>query len=108
MKTDGFIDSDPRRDLARQWVTSQMPGLGRQGWWPNLDSLRPASSDASFRRYFRIDGQAPREGDSTRQDPSSNGGVILWPQVQVLVGQAEKQTLISNGEGFLSFENYFK
>ena len=49
MKTDGFIDSDPRRDLARQWVTSQMPGLGRQGWWPNLDSLRPASSDASKR-----------------------------------------------------------
>lgn len=77
MKTDGFIDSDPRRDLARQWVASQMPGLGRQGWWPNLDSLRPASSDASFRRYFRIDGQAPREGDSTRQEGSESASLIL-------------------------------
>jgi len=26
---------------------------------------------------------------------------ILWSQVQVLVGPPEKQTLISNGEGFV-------
>jgi len=27
--------------------------------------------------------------------------IILWSQVQVLVGPPEKQTLIRNGEGFV-------
>lgn len=35
-----------RLDLIRQWIHSQLD-------WPTLD-LAPASSDASFRRYFRI------------------------------------------------------
>jgi len=29
--------------------------------------------------------------------------IILWSQVQVLVGPPEKQTLISNGGGFVFF-----
>lgn len=40
---------DPRLTALQKWLTSlQAPAL-------QLTSLRPASSDASFRRYFRID-----------------------------------------------------
>lgn len=46
---------DPRLDLLLAWLASLSPDYGLQ-----LNSLRPASSDASFRRYFRIDThQAP-------------------------------------------------
>jgi aminoglycoside/choline kinase family phosphotransferase len=38
-----------RIEILRHWVDSQMPGCG--------DRLEPASSDASFRRYFRIQDQ---------------------------------------------------
>lgn len=42
----------PSRDHAlRDWLNSLAPSLGLA-----LDSLAPASSDASFRRYFRIQG----------------------------------------------------
>jgi aminoglycoside/choline kinase family phosphotransferase len=45
---------DERRALLDAWLTQLAPRLG-------LDptSLRPASSDASFRRYFRLDTDAP-------------------------------------------------
>jgi aminoglycoside/choline kinase family phosphotransferase len=41
---------DARRQTLSAWLRSQDPGLGLR-----VDTLRPASSDASFRRYFRID-----------------------------------------------------
>ena len=47
---------DARLTLAHQWIDDQAPGLRDLGWTLSPQSLRPASSDASFRRYFRIDG----------------------------------------------------
>jgi len=44
-------DSNPRRDLLLNWLRTLPRNLGL-----TLDTLRPASSDASFRCYFRIDG----------------------------------------------------
>ena len=47
--------NDPRLEQASQWLaTLTAPAL-------RCDTLRPASADASFRRYFRIDGA---DGDS--------------------------------------------
>jgi hypothetical protein len=45
--------ADERRALARAWLSGLDPALGI-----DPDSLRPASSDASFRRYFRVDCRA--------------------------------------------------
>jgi aminoglycoside/choline kinase family phosphotransferase len=49
--------ADPRRALARQWLEEKTQALSALGWTLAPESLRPASSDASFRRYFRCDGQ---------------------------------------------------
>jgi N-acetylmuramate 1-kinase len=47
--------SDPRREAAfHDWLAQVAPAHGLQP-----ASLRPASADASFRRYLRIDGAAP-------------------------------------------------
>jgi hypothetical protein len=44
--------ADPRREAAFQaWLAAVAPRHGLQA-----DSLRPASADASFRRYLRLDG----------------------------------------------------
>ena len=47
-------DRDARLGALHAWLT---PLANR--WGLVLDSLRPASSDASFRRYFRIDAAQP-------------------------------------------------
>ncbi|MCW0208800.1 MAG: phosphotransferase [Achromobacter sp.] len=44
------IDHDPRLDQIRAWLSSLPAALNLA-----VDTLRPASSDASFRRYFRLD-----------------------------------------------------
>ena len=56
MTRDGPIDE--RLELLRSWL---QPLSGDYGL--RLETLRPASSDASFRRYFRIDAQATRQGE---------------------------------------------
>jgi len=43
------ITTDPRMPLLLRWLDTISANLGLE-----IDSLRPASSDASFRRYFRI------------------------------------------------------
>jgi len=43
-------DHDPRLEQIRGWLGSLPPSLDLA-----VDTLRPASSDASFRRYFRLD-----------------------------------------------------
>jgi len=44
------LPNDPRLEQASQWLaTLTTPAL-------RCDTLRPASADASFRRYFRVDG----------------------------------------------------
>jgi aminoglycoside/choline kinase family phosphotransferase len=48
---------DPRKSLAEDWLAQNATRLSALGWILTPDTLRPASSDASFRRYFRCDGQ---------------------------------------------------
>lgn len=43
-------DHDPRLELIRNWLESLPASLNL-----SVDTLRPASADASFRRYFRLD-----------------------------------------------------
>ena len=48
-------DQDVRLQLLQSWLEDCLPALfARQGWGPvPAATLAPASSDASFRRYFR-------------------------------------------------------
>ncbi len=50
----GEVGSDHRRTGAEHWLGQLPSALGLQP-----ASLRPASSDASFRRYFRVDAVSP-------------------------------------------------
>lgn len=53
--------AQPTREAAfHQWLSSVAPTHGLRA-----DTLRSASSDASFRRYFRIDGQADNGSPAT-------------------------------------------
>lgn len=47
--------SDPRLEQASAWLAQQLPALYHDRDWgePRDGALSPASSDASFRRYFR-------------------------------------------------------
>jgi N-acetylmuramate 1-kinase len=47
--------TDPRLAQATQWLFSQNAPLAQLGWEIKPDTLAPASSDASFRRYFRLE-----------------------------------------------------
>ena len=48
-------DQDVRLQLLQSWVEESLPALFRREGWGEVPhgSLAPASSDASFRRYFR-------------------------------------------------------
>ncbi len=46
--------NDPRLARAAQWLLSHQLPLGQLGWEVDPETLAPASSDASFRRYFRL------------------------------------------------------
>jgi N-acetylmuramate 1-kinase len=46
--------ADARLAALRGWLAAQSPALGLR-----IDTLRPASADASFRRYFRLDAAGP-------------------------------------------------
>ena len=48
------MDSDPRQQLLADWLAT-LPGAHAIV----VDTMRPASSDASFRRYFRVDTAKP-------------------------------------------------
>jgi N-acetylmuramate 1-kinase len=50
--------TDPRLAQAAQWLQSQRLPLAQLGWEITPETLAPASSDASFRRYFRLQAQA--------------------------------------------------
>lgn len=51
-------DQDVRLQLLQSWLDECLPALfATQGWGsPQCERLTPASSDASFRRYFRWEG----------------------------------------------------
>jgi N-acetylmuramate 1-kinase len=46
--------TDSRLAQAAQWLHAQRLALAQSGWELGPDTLTPASSDASFRRYFRL------------------------------------------------------
>lgn len=60
MESQASIPHDPRLASLHDWLKSLSPGLGI-----NPATLRPASSDASFRRYFRVDA---RQGTAVIMD----------------------------------------
>lgn len=51
---DAAAPRDERLPILKAWLTSLPASLGLA-----IDTLEPASSDASFRRYFRLKGQLP-------------------------------------------------
>ncbi len=51
------IEADPRLVALRAWLQSAPGGIVL-----SPDTLRPASADASFRRYFRLDARAGDDG----------------------------------------------
>jgi len=53
MMADPVRPDDARLAALCAWLGAQAPALGLR-----VDSLRPASADASFRRYFRLDAAA--------------------------------------------------
>jgi N-acetylmuramate 1-kinase len=57
------VTDDARLRAARAWL-AQAP----QHFALDLDSLRPASADASFRRYFRLDAATPLGGSAIVMD----------------------------------------
>src|SRR5690606_36441562 len=50
MESQAFLQADARLDSLRSWLSTLPRELGA-----DASTLRVASSDASFRRYFRID-----------------------------------------------------
>jgi aminoglycoside/choline kinase family phosphotransferase len=57
----------PEHDLRRQALQRWLAGLPA-GLAIAVDSLRPASADASFRRYFRLDARGVSEGTAIAMD----------------------------------------
>ena len=56
-------DSDPRLPILQRWLAERADRLSLQ-----TESLRPASDDASFRRYFRIDSPIAQSGSLILMD----------------------------------------
>jgi N-acetylmuramate 1-kinase len=55
--TTAAFPKDARLLAAQAWLAGIQPALTAQGWAVDPASLAPASSDASFRRYFRLNAQ---------------------------------------------------
>ena len=62
--------ADHRLDLLKAWLQGHAARYALQ-----LDTLAPASSDASFRRYFRLAGKAAQDVKAKRHvDPRGLNG----------------------------------
>ncbi len=97
---------DPRREALLRWLAGLPLGARLR-----LESLRPASDDASFRRYFRIDGaeqtqpslivmDAPPQHE--RCEPFVQAGRVLAE-----AGLAVPRIMASDlGQGFLLLEDF--
>ena len=100
---------DDRVSQLRQWLAGLDPDLGLQ-----IQSLRIASADASFRRYFRLDAQASGSDAGASfiamdaPPPQEDVGPFL--HVQALLTQSGLRApavLASNAEaGFLLLEDF--
>ena len=93
--------TDSRLNTLRSWLKALEPS-----WQLDLDTLAPASADASFRRYFRIESQKPNCGTLIVMDaPPQHEPLDAFIQVDLLLSSAGlnvPKILEQNiGEGFL-------
>jgi len=93
--------TDSRLNALHNWLKGLKPS-----WQLDLSTLAPASADASFRRYFRIESKNPEFGTLIAMDaPPQHEPLDAFIQVDFLLSQAglnapqilEKNTV----EGFL-------
>lgn len=100
--------TDPRLAQAAQWLHSQQLSLSQIGWEVAPQTLAPASSDASFRRYFRL--QAKQRGSSESSlilmdAPPEKEPIAPFIQTAEIFAQAGAHvpTIIATdlGQGFL-------
>ena len=66
------LPADPRQEQLLAWL-AQLPAELRL----RPQSLRPASSDASFRRYFRLDAGPLAEGGASAGAPAPSSWIVM-------------------------------
>ena len=76
--------TDARLNTLRNWLKALQPS-----WQLDLDTLAPASADASFRRYFRIESQNPDFGTLIIMDaPPQHEPLDAFIKVDLLLSEA--------------------
>ncbi|MBV6273558.1 phosphotransferase [Alcaligenaceae bacterium CGII-47] len=81
MNSSSLSKSDPRLDALRQWLNLLPDALGIKP-----DTLAPASGDASFRRYFRI--QSERGALIVMDAPPPDEDCHPFVQIAAILSQA--------------------
>lgn len=75
---------DPRKQALSRWLLAQPAA-----WGLDLESLRPASTDASFRRYFRVNARGRADGTLVAMDaPPDKEDAGAFIQVAGLLARA--------------------
>ena len=76
--------TDSRLNTLKNWLKAL-----QANWQLDLDTLAPASADASFRRYFRIQSQNPKFGTLIIMDaPPQHEPLDAFIQVDLLLANA--------------------
>ena len=76
--------TDSRLNTLHTWLKALQPS-----WQLDLDSLTPASADASFRRYFRIESKKPGFDTLIVMDaPPQHEPLDAFIQVDLLLSEA--------------------
>jgi aminoglycoside/choline kinase family phosphotransferase len=76
--------TDARLNTLRNWLKALQPS-----WQLDLDTLAPASADASFRRYFRIESKNPDFGTLIIMDaPPQHEPLDAFIKVDLLFSEA--------------------
>jgi aminoglycoside/choline kinase family phosphotransferase len=76
--------TDARLNTLINWLKALQPN-----WQLDLDTLAPASADASFRRYFRIESKNPNFGTLIIMDaPPQHEPLDAFIQVDILLSNA--------------------
>ena len=77
--------TDARLNTLRNWLKGLQPS-----WQLDLDTLAPASADASFRRYFRIESKNPDFGTLIIMDaPPQHEPLDAFIKVDLLLAEAD-------------------
>jgi len=76
--------TDARLNTLRNWLEGLKPS-----WQLDLNTLAPASADASFRRYFRVETKNPDFGTLIVMDaPPQHEPLDAFIQVDLLLSEA--------------------